>query len=42
LINKNEEENEYGKYVKILTGHLHEVNKAVGQQSEQNHSTVRR
>ena len=42
MINKNEEENEYGKYVKILTEQLHEVNKAAGQQSEQNHDTVKR
>jgi len=42
LINKNEEENEYGKYVNMLTGHLHEVNKAAGQQSEQNHDTAKR
>ena len=42
MTNKNAEENEYEKHVKVLTEHLHEANKAAGQQSKHSHATAKR
>jgi len=42
LTNKNAEENEYEKHVKVLAQRLHEANKAAGQQSKQSHETAKR